>query len=303
MASPRVLVLRTAGTNCDQETRYAFERAGATVDLIHVHRLVETRVALHAYHSLVLPGGFTYGDDVAAGRILATELKHRLGAELLRFVEEGKLVLGICNGFQALVKMGLLPGTALFPAGKDTKRRKRVANTVPAHDSSGADGDDFEEAAPAPVTPLPPIRPDFTLTFNDSGKFESRWVYLKICSTMSEFIKEGDRLYLPVAHGEGKFVARDESALQALRNSGQIVLRFVDPEGNPGGYPHNPNGSADGIAGITDPTGRIFGLMPHPERHVHPTQHPRWTREGLKERPDGLAIFENAVRYMKKNLL
>lgn len=304
MASPRVLVLRTAGTNCDQETKYAFERAGATVDLIHIHRLVETRVALHAYHSLVLPGGFTYGDDVAAGKILANELKHRLGEELVRFVEEGKLILGICNGFQALVKMGLLPGNALFPAGKDTKRRKKAARTVPAEPPpSESEDDDFEDAAPAPVTPLPPIRTDFTLTFNDSGKFESRWIHLKICATTSEFIKEGDRIYLPVAHGEGKFVARDEASLQALRDSGQIVLRYVDPDGKPAGYPHNPNGSVDAIAGITDPTGRIFGIMPHPERHIHPTQHPRWTREGLKERPDGLAIFENAVRYMKKNLL
>ncbi len=302
MGTARVLVLRTAGTNCDQETTHAFERVGATVDRIHVGRLVETRVALHAYHALVLPGGFTYGDDVAAGRILAIELRHRLGGELLRFVEEGKLVLGICNGFQALVKMGLLPGLPLPGAVKDTKK-KRKTRTSHAEVAVAGGRDEFEDGGSAPVPPMPPVAQDFTLTYNDSGKFEDRWVTLKICSRMSEFIKEGDLLTLPVAHGEGKFVARDAAALAALQASGQIVLRYTDPTGGTAGYPNNPNGSVDGIAGVCDPTGRVFGLMPHPERHVHGTQHPRWTREGLKDRPDGLAIFENAVRYIKKNLL
>ncbi len=303
MVSPRVIILRTAGTNCDQETRYAFERVGATVDLIHINRLVETRVALHAYHGLVLPGGFSYGDDVAAGRILATELRHRLGGELLRFVEEGKLVLGICNGFQVLVKMGLLPGLSILASAKDTKQKRKTARRARAKATTGGGGEDLEDAGAEPVSPMPPIPQDYTVTYNDSGKFEDRWVHLKICSQMSEFIKEGDHFYLPVAHGEGKFVARDSAALQALEDAGQVVLRYADRSGRPPEYPLNPNGSVNGIAGICDPTGRVFGLMPHPERHVHPTHHPRWTREGLEEHPDGLSIFENAVRYIKKTLL
>jgi phosphoribosylformylglycinamidine synthase len=295
MSAPRVLVLRTAGTNCDQETKYAAERTGAMVDLIHLNRLVETRIALHAYHALILPGGFSYGDDIAAGRILATEIRYRLGTELLRFVDEGKLVLGICNGFQALVKMGLLPGTQLLAAVPDTKRKRKTARLVRVEAEPGKK--DFEEGGPSPVVPMPPpASQDFTITHNDSGKFEDRWVRLQACSRICEFVKEGDLFYLPVAHGEGKFIARTAAALEALEGSGQVVLRYVGPE-------HNPNGSVNGIAGVCDPTGRVFGLMPHPERHIDPTQHPRWTREGIRDHPDGLVIFENAVRYMKKNLL
>jgi len=254
VTAPRVLILRTAGTNCDQETKFAFERAKASVDLLHVNALVANPSQLNEYAIFVLPGGFSYGDDLGAGRVLANELKMKLGETLQQFVEKGRLVLGICNGFQVLVKTGLLPG-----GGEDQQRA--------------------------------------TLTFNDSHRFEDRWVHLRIGSTLSPFFQEEDTIYLPVAHGEGKFVPRDDAMLQSLIDNKQIVAQYVDPEGNSAGYPHNPNGSTADIAAICDPTGRVLGMMPHPERHVLPIQHPRWTREGLKPDGDGATLFLNAVNY------
>lgn len=303
MVSPRVLVLRAAGTNCDQETRHAFEIAGATVDLIHVNRLIETRMALHAYHALVLPGGFTYGDDVSAGKVLAVELRNRLGGELVRFVSDGKLVLGICNGFQALVKLGLLPGRGLFGSAKDT-RRKKTARMAAAGRNGATDTEDADEDSNDGGARMPAAPQEVTLTYNDCGRFESRWVHLQVTSRKCVFLNEGAALYLPIAHGEGKFVPRDAAVLKSLQDDGQVVLRYVDAAGKTGaGFPHNPNGSLDDVAGLCDPSGRILGLMPHPERHVHATHHPRWTREGLSDHPDGLGVFENAVRYMKKHVV
>lgn len=260
MPKVKALVLRTAGTNCDYETEYALEKAGAETDRIHINRILEKRELLRSYHILVLPGGFTYGDDIAAGKILANLLRFHLGEDIKEFLQEGKLIIGICNGFQALVKSRLLPGL----------------------DS------DTQEA---------------TLTFNDSNKFETRWVYLKVCSGKSIYIDEGQLLYLPVANAEGKFMTRDEDALNRLRDSSQIIFRYVDERGGYAGYPYNPNGSVDCIAGVCDPTGRILGMMPHPERYVEPLQHPRWQREDLEDEPHGRLIFRNAVKYVKKNLL
>ncbi len=269
MAEVKAIILRTAGTNCDQETEFALQQAGAETSLIHIKRVIEAPSFLSEYHILALPGGFTYGDDVAAGKILANELRYKLYDQIGRFIADGKLVIGICNGFQALVKAGLL---------------------------QVLEGS-YKPQAEAPLV-------EATLTNNDSGKFEDRWVYLeKDEETKCVFTQDLDsKIYLPVAHGEGKFITRDQETLSALVESRQIVLRYVDDHGNPAGYPWNPNGSTDRIAGICDLTGRIFGLMPHPERHIHPTQHPRWTREGLKERGDGMAIFQNAVRYAKQSL-
>jgi len=253
----RTLIIRTAGTNCDQETKFAFERAGSEVSLLHINRVNENPSLLGEHQILALPGGFSYGDDIASGKILANELLQGLADQLKKFVDDGKLVIGICNGFQVLVKMGLLPG----PFGRDTKQ------TV-------------------------------TLTFNDSNKFEDRWVYLRADSGKSPFIGKGEMIYLPVAHGEGKFLAKDDATLDAVRSNGQVVFRYVDADGNTGRpYPVNPNGSADDIAGICDTTGRVLGLMPHPERHVLPTQHPRWTRDGLAGEGDGMRMFRNAVQY------
>jgi phosphoribosylformylglycinamidine synthase len=263
---PKAIILRTAGTNCDYETRYALEKAGADVDLVHVNQLVKDKGLLSSYHIFVLPGGFTYGDDIAAGKVLANQLRHHLLDELTRFVDDGKLVIGICNGFQVLIKMGLLPG---------------INGIQPS----------FNE-----------YRQEFTLTYNDSNKFEDRWVYLKSFSDKSVFIDKDCLLYVPIAHAEGKFVAGDGGELENLGKSGQIIFKYVDKDGNIANYPWNPNGSLDNIAGICDSTGRVLGMMPHPERYIEPTQHPRWTREGLKAEGDGIAIFRNAVNYVKEEM-
>lgn len=273
MSKPKVLILRAAGTNCDFETQYAFEKAGAEVERVHINRVLDGKVSLNDYQIMAIPGGFTYGDDIAAGKILANELYFNLKAGIDEFVNDGKLIIGICNGFQVMVKAGLLPGLGIGPEIDNC----RVDN---------------------------PFDLDATLTFNDSGRFEDRWVYLKACSGKSPFVNEGDDIFVPVANAEGKFVTRDAALLSMLDESGQVVYRYVDKDGVAGGqYPANPSGSLGDVAGICDPTGRIFGLMPHPERHVDGTQHPRWTREGLKEDGEGLTVFKNAVEYVKNEWL
>jgi phosphoribosylformylglycinamidine synthase len=254
MANVKALILRAPGSNCDVEAQFAFEQAGAVADRLHINRLRESPQLLLGYQVLVIPGGFTYGDDVAAGKILANQLTHFLGDSIRRFRDSEKLILGICNGFQVLLKAGLLVSP----------------------DEEG---------------------PVATLAHNAHGKFEDRWIYLKATAGKCPFLKGLDRLHLPIAHGEGRFVCRMDWQLQGLIQSGQAVLRYVDAAGKPGGFPVNPNGSQGDIAGICDASGRVMGLMPHPERHVLPTQHPRWTRLGLASEGDGLAIFRNAVRF------
>ena len=259
----KVLVLRTAGTNCNEETAFAFKHFGADVDQVHVKRLVNRECALKDYHIVAIPGGFTYGDDIASGRILANELRISLAQDIRRFIADGKLLIGICNGFQVLVKAGILPG--------------------PLKDSA---------------------HQDVTLTLNDSAKFEARWVRLKT-GGKSPWTQGLERvIYMPIAHGEGKFVARDQAILKRLEANGQVAFRYCDIDGNPGEYPVNPNGSAEHIAGISDRTGQILGLMPHPERFFHFTQCPSWTRlERKSSYGDGAKIFENGVRYAKENLI
>lgn len=256
MAKVRTLVLRAPGTNCDGEAAFAFQQAGAEVSLIHVNRLIRREERLADYQIMVIPGGFTYGDDIAAGRVLANELSLKLGEEIPMFIEGGGLILGICNGFQVLVKTGFLP---------DPSRSK-----------------------------IPLV----TLTNNDSGKFECRWTHLAVNKKSPCVFTQGmDRLYLPVAHGEGKLVA-----LPGALSDSNIVLYYTNEEGNTGaGYPHNPNGSVRNIAGICDNSGHIFGLMPHPERHIRGTQHPQWTRLGIRKYGDGFGIFRNAVKYAKSS--
>lgn len=267
MKTPKVLVLRAAGINCDQETKYVFEKAGAEADLVHINRLYKNRSMLSDYHIFVIPGGFSHGDDISAGKILANELRFNLGRELDAFINDKKLMLGICNGFQVLVKTGFLPG---FPPEKGSAGHQQLV----------------------------------TLISNDSNRYEDRWVYLKLSSKKSEFIKGDSILYLPVAHGEGKFVPKDKSVLAKLKKFDQIVFKYVKPDGKPSAvFPYNPNGSVEGIAGICDYTGRILGMMPHPERYSDAANHPRWTRDGLKKTPDGMRIFTNAVNYVKENLL
>ncbi len=285
MEDVKAIVLRAAGINCDMETQYALELAGAQADRIHINRIIEDKNLLDSFHVLVIPGGFSYGDDVAAGKILANQIKHHLAEQVRKFIEAGKLVLGICNGFQVLVKAGILPGFSLSPQRPQSAQRL----------------DNFPSAVSAcsAVKPQDPV----TITYNDSNKFEDRWVYLAPQTDKCVFIEPGKRIYLPIAHGEGKVVAKDDQTLRQLRENGHIAFKYVDENGSEGDYPINPNGSVDSIAGLTDSTGRVLGLMPHPERHVRHTQHPRWTRNKKADCPgDGLAIFSNAVKYVKANL-
>ena len=278
MAQPRVLILRAPGTNCDGETAYAFEKAGAKAERVHVFRLLENPHLCRAYQIFCIPGGFSYGDDIAAGKILANQIRHHLADLLREFVETGKLILGICNGFQVLLK----------------------ANVLLPPDESG--------------------QAQATLAWNDSRRFEDRWVRLAVTGRECVFLQDIQELYLPVAHAEGKFVARDSAALEALQSAGQLVLRYarlsgpLRGESEPLPYPENPNGSQANVAGVCDATGRILGLMPHPERHIDPTHHPQWTRrESCRSQPvpsaapektdappgDGLRLFRNAVAYFE----
>lgn len=259
MARPRVLILRAPGTNCDVETAYAFDLAGGASQRVHVNRLLEDRRQLADYQILCLPGGFSYGDDLAAGRILGSQLRHHLADVLAEFKAAGKLILGICNGFQILLKSGLL-----LPADTHGERA--------------------------------------TLAWNQSGRFEDRWVWLQNAGGKAVFFAGIQTLYLPVAHAEGRFTTRDDATLAELARSGQVALRYCRAPGEgeqPPEYPDNPNGAQQDIAGICDPTGRVCGLMPHPERHVDPTHHPRWTRGELAEAGDGLRVFQNAVNYFR----
>jgi phosphoribosylformylglycinamidine synthase len=263
MARPRVLILRAPGTNCDEETAYAFEVAGAESRRMHVLELLRSPGSLDDYQILCIPGGFSFGDDIGAGKVFAGRLQHHLGEELARFRDADKLTLGICNGFQALIKSGMLTTAKGAPLVEDS--------TPPA-----------------------------TLFWNDSGRYEDRWVDVATCGDRCVFLRGIERMYLPIAHAEGKFVARDERSLAELESSGRLVLRYVDERCDPSAevcYPCNPNGSQANVAGLCDESGRIFGLMPHPERHLDPTNHPRWTRGEAGETGDGLALFVNAVRY------
>ncbi|HAS28536.1 MAG TPA: phosphoribosylformylglycinamidine synthase I [Dehalococcoidia bacterium] len=255
MNKTRALVLRAPGTNCDVEAAFAFETAGADVSMVHIGELIRRDKELKDYQIMVLPGGFTYGDDLGSGKVIANEISVKLGDDVKLFVENGCLIIGICNGFQILVKSGLLPDPAAL---------NKIQKT--------------------------------TLTNNDSGKFECRWVNLKVNPDSKCIFTRGiDKMYLPVAHGEGKFVA-DKEAL----NSVDMAVQYADGNDVPTmSYPENPNGSLNCIAGICDSSGRIFGLMPHPERFISGSQHPRWTGERLREQGDGFKIFQNAVDWIK----
>lgn len=259
MPTPKVIILRTAGTNCDEETAHAWQQAGADPRRVHIRELIAKPGILREYSILTIPGGFSYGDDISAGKILANQMSHHLADALKGFVDEGKLVLGICNGFQVLVKAGLLPG---------------------------------EPDGPSTTQPV-------TLTLNDSARFEARWIHLKTAATPNAFLPADLVLAMPIAHAEGKLVACDDATLNRLVAAGQAAVTYCEPDGsNPRGYPANPNGSQADIAGLIDPTGRVLGLMPHPERHIHRTQHPEWTRRANGQ-ADGCVLFATAVRTAK----
>ena len=268
MKKIKAIILRTAGTNCDKETAFAFKSTGAETELVHINELARGEKSLGDYQILAIPGGFTYGDDIASGKILANELKFKLENDVRKFIRNGKLVIGICNGFQVLVKAALLPNI------------------------SG----DFETI-------------ESTLTLNDSNKFEDRWIYLKRPEVMGHrqeciWTKGMDRtIQLPIAHGEGKFIPLNNNIRKKIKDEGLVVFEYADNKGcRAKKYPDNPNGSVDNIAGICDKTGRVFGLMPHPERHIDGYQHPCWTRTGRTGRGDGFNIFKNGVDFAKKHL-
>jgi phosphoribosylformylglycinamidine synthase subunit PurQ / glutaminase len=265
MKQANVLILTGYGINCDVETGWAFEMAGAhRIERVHVNRIINGEVDMNDFQILVFPGGFSFGDHIASGRVLGLKIKKEMGEKLKKFILDRKLVIGICNGFQTLVKMGVLPGDS-----RDVFK-KQVA----------------------------------TLTHNDSAKYEDRWVRIKANPTNnSPFLKGIDSFDVAVRHGEGKFVAH-RHFLREMRNDDLIAFQYVDRAGEPTrNYPENPNGSDLAIAGITNSLGNVLGLMPHPEVFINGTQHPHWTRNGTGGNPgDGLKIFINAVNYVLEEL-
>ncbi len=269
MAQPKVLILSGNGINCEEETQRAFELAGGKVDIAHLQDLIDGHRDLGDYQIFVFPGGFSYGDDTGSGKALGHRVKNELGDQLLDYAQSDSLILGVCNGFQVLTQMGLLPGL--------------------------------------PSPGVIEYRPEVALVHNNSARYMCRWVDLDFTGN-GPWLSDLGRRSLPIAHGEGKFYAPDE-VLARLKDSGQIAARYVLGElCEHFSLPANPNGSLEDIAGITDQTGRILGMMPHPERAVQFTQLPHWTllkeqyrREGkelLMEGP-GLQLFRNAVGYFK----
>ncbi|REJ93252.1 MAG: phosphoribosylformylglycinamidine synthase subunit PurQ [Planctomycetota bacterium] len=268
MASPRVCVLRAPGTNCDVETAFAFDAAGARADRLHLFRLLESPNLLDEYQVLCIAGGFSYGDDVGAGVVFGAQLRSHLGEAVGRFLNADKLVLGICNGFQVLLKSGILPAESTgWPVAETNKR-------------------------------------NVTLTWNENGRYTALWVRLAVASANSVFLSGIDEIELPIAHAEGRIAVSDPALVDVWQAAGQIALRYTNgepataPEA-PLPYPGNPNGSIANIAGLSDPTGRILGLMPHPERYLFATQHPTWTRRPERGEGAGMALFRNAVNYFR----
>jgi phosphoribosylformylglycinamidine synthase len=260
----RTLIITGVGLNCEKETSKAFELAGAETSLIHLNDLIQTDNPLEKFHILAFIGGFSYGDHLGAGTVFANKLKFKLGDKLKSFVENGGLAIGICNGFQTMTRLGILPAL---------------------------NGFDLEQKV--------------ALAHNDSALFRDDWVSLKAESTSPcVFTKGMDAIRLPIRHGEGKFTA-DKNILEQLENEKLVALRYTTPDGNPanGKFPDNPNGSANDIAGICDPSGRVFGMMPHPEAFLSPMNSPDWTcddeQSTTAKNGAGLAFFENAVNHIR----
>lgn len=255
---PKVCILKSDGTNCDMELAYAFEKAGGKSEFVHVNELCDRSKSLKNFQILALPGGFSYGDDVASGKILAVELVSFLKQELESFRNKGGLIIGICNGFQTLIRTGLLPFGNLGEM-------------------------------------------EATLAANDSGHFECRWVRLSPDKKSNCPFLDGveDKGWYSVNHGEGKFFT-DSETLEKIEDEDLVAFRYINENGKPTQkYPENPNGSLNAIAGICDKSGRVFGMMPHPEKFVDITQYPNWRREKILK-PAGLPLFENIVKFVKE---
>lgn len=269
MAKPRVLVLTGYGINCDEESCYAFDMAGAISSIVHINDIISSPFILNKYEIFVFPGGFSYGDDSGSGKALANRIKNNLVDEFKEFIERDTLMFGICNGFQVMVNLGILPGL----------------------------GGMFEGA-------------EVSLEYNRTFRYECRWVDLIMESdTPSVFTRGIERIHMPVAHGEGNFYAPSE-IIEEIEKKHLVVMRYALPDGRLayGEFPYNPNGSINDIAAICDISGRLMGIMPHPERNIFFTQRDDWSylkekarREGTKPptEGEGLAIFRNAVRYFE----
>jgi len=275
MKAVQVLVLTGYGLNCDNETAYAFELAGAAARRVHINAVIAGAVTLSQFQILVFGGGFSWGDDHGAGVIQAVRMQTNIGNDLFEFIHKGNLIMGICNGFQTLVNMGLLPGFDLEGTNGDRAQRR------------------------------------LAVTYNDCGNFRDQWVKLRVNPTSPCIYTRGlTELDLPVRHGEGKCYCDDETLNELVENQ-QIALQYATPDGQAAQrvFPHNPNGSILDIAGLCDPSGRIFGLMPHPEAYNHWTNHPDWPlmkeclrRQGLdfpSELTPGVKMLANAVDYFK----
>ena len=275
MKLTRAIVITGNGTNCEMEAAHACRLGGFDeVVIAHIAEILSGEIRLDAFHFLNLTGGFLDGDDLGSAKAQANRLKNasvagsdeKLVEQFIRFIADGKLILGVCNGFQLMVKMGMLPGL---------------------------DGDYLHQTV--------------TLTHNDCGRFQDRWTYLQADSASPSIFTRGiDRgIYLPVRHGEGKFLCDSAATLARIEAGHLSVLRYSDAGYNKATmeFPANPNGSTAAIAALCDPSGRLMGLMPHPEAFVHYTQHPRWTREDLPEEGDGLILYKNAAEYARKNLI
>jgi phosphoribosylformylglycinamidine synthase len=262
---PKALIITTAGINCDRELAHAFECAGATTEFVHLNELMAHPGLVDRFDLIGLPGGFSYGDAVAAGRVAAQLMRQVLYGAFVRAIERGVPIIAPCNGFQIAVQCGLLPGPA--PG----------------------------EAWPASPPPMP-----VTLAQNESTRFVDRWTRIEVPAetrcvwTQGIDLRDAEAL-LPVAHGEGRFIAADGQVMARLEANGQIAVRYTADD--------NPNGSEGHVAGICDASGLVFGLMPHPERYTRWTQHPCWTRLGDEERagePPGLRMFRNAVQHARQ---
>jgi phosphoribosylformylglycinamidine synthase len=265
----KALVLTGYGINCEEETAFAFKKAGAEAEIVHINDLIENQQRLKEFQIFAFPGGFSYGDDTGSGNALASKIKSNIWNAMLEFIENENLVIGICNGFQVMANLGLVPGF------KKNYGERKIA-----------------------------------LMHNDTARYECRWVQLKNFSKKCVFTRGIDTIRLPVAHGEGKFFAK-KPVLEKLNRHEQIVFRYVLEDSALANkkFPDNPNGALEDIAGICDETGRVFGLMPHPERNILFTQQDNWTmqkeillRQGkeLPKESAGMQIFRNAVEFFKK---